>query len=200
MTVLRASGADGVARRLAELLSRPPREPLRIFPLPESAPARRVRAVDGSSVVVAESGAHLVGAYRCGEVELCDGVAVSRAPEEARLVLLGAADAAEAVRQALAEHGEDAGDLPALRPAAALDHLRTLAEHARLAEAVRASPAGTLVLLDGALAARPGLPLLGRALAEARTRGVDVVGACKSTSLTVGPVPALAACSLAARA
>src|SRR5205823_6344414 len=43
------------------------------------------------------------------------------------------------------------------------------------------------------------LPLMLRIVERAREKRVDVVGVCKSTSLTVGGVPALAACALAAR-
>ena len=189
-----------VARRLASLLSRMPEGTPSLEPLPAGRPPRRVVAVDGSNVTLAEGGEHLLGAYRWGRVVLDGGHPRPESAPEPDVVLLTPHEGKERVRAGLADAGFPGVDLPAMTNAACLETLRTLAE-LRCAEAsLDVLDRGDLLLLDGALQARAATPLLDRLLLSAKARGVDVVGVCKSTSLTVGPMPALVACQLAGRA
>jgi hypothetical protein len=160
---------------------------------------RRVVAVDGSNVTLAEGGEHLLGAYRCGRVVLEGGAPKAASDQEPEVVLLTPHEGKDRVRQALADAGFPDADLPALSNAACLETLRTLAEMRCAEDALALLGQGDLLLLDGALQARAATPLLDRLLLAAKSKGVDVVGVCKSTSLTIGPVPALVACQLAGR-
>jgi hypothetical protein len=180
-------GLDAVAARLAQRLGAIPRETPRLVSFaPRPAPPRVV-AVDGSSVVLAEAGDLLAGAYRVGVVRLEAGAPVAAAPREPTLVLLSPDDPHPAL-----------GGVP-LEPAEALHALRTLGEIAAAREALRELRGGDLLLLDGALAGTLTLPALDAMLADARRAEVDVVGVCKSTRLRIGPSPALVACRLAGR-
>lgn len=192
-----AVGTDEVARRLVDLLSRTPREAVAPAPLPPGDPPARVAAVDGSNVTLAESGAHLVGAWRVGRVDLARGALVHAMPRPPEVGLLVDKDV-EPLRSRLAAAGVSV-ESPRLAAGAMLEHLRTLAELGEALDAVEALGPRDLLLLDGALQARTAIPLMDRLAARARVRGVDLVGVCKSTSLTVGPAPALVACRLAAR-
>lgn len=199
MTMPAVRGADEVALRLARLFGDAPLETPRLHPIAPAAPPRRTVAIDGSSVVLAETGEAALAAYRAGGVAL-RGVA----PEPAtttpvEIVLIAASDAASVVAERLERAGFAGHALPRLRPEAALDALRTLEELRCGIEALDAMQPGDLLLLDGPLQARGAVPLIDALLARASERGVDVVGVCKSTSLTIGPVPALVACQLAGR-
>lgn len=186
-------GLSSVAARLAERLARIPKETPRLAPLTPGETPRRVVAVDGSSVVVAEAGDLLVGAYRVGVVRLEEGAQVAQTPRDPTLALLAADEAHRVVAEALG------APVPPLAPAEALHVLRTLAELGAATDALATLEAGDLLLLDGALAGTLTLPALDKLLAEAFARGVDVVGVCKSTRLRIGPSPALVACRLAGR-
>jgi hypothetical protein len=168
-----AAGVVEVARRLAAILSAPGSAPLSVRPLAPLPPPARVAAVDGSSAILAESGSHLVGALRVA------GVAAGRVE-----------------RRGLEVHLLEEQDPSGLAAGERLGALRAGAEHALAARLLAELGRGDLLLLDGSLRAAPALDGL---LERAGDRGVDVVGVCKSTSLTVSGVPALAACSLAAR-
>lgn len=195
----RARGLDEVTGHLAKLLGDAPREPLHVRPLVTAPAPARVLAVDGSSVTLAESGSHALVAYRAGRIQLDGGRPLAAPPQPVDVRLLADGDVAP-LRDALAALGLDAAPLPA-RPAAkaTLDALRTLQEHAIALVALEGAPAGSLLLLDGALQARASAPLMDRLVERARARGIDLVGVCKSTSMTVGGAPALSAARLAAR-
>gem|GEM_PF-5830417 len=189
----RVDGLSHVAKRLADTLGRLPRETpaLRAF-APGEAP-RRVVAVDGSSVVVAEAGDLLVGAHRAARVALERGQPRPAEPRAPEVVLLTPDDAHRVV-------GERLGSpVPPLAPAEALHALRTLGELAAARDALATLDAGDLLLLDGALTGTLTLPVVDALLAEAAKRQVDVVGVCKSTRLRLGAAPALAACHRAGR-
>lgn len=199
MSLAPPRGTQEVARRLASLLGRMPEgtprlEAFHLLPAP-----RRVVAVDGSNVTLAEGGEHLLGAYRWGRVVLERGVQQPAPEQEPEVVLLTPHEGKERVRDALAEAGVPSADLPAMSNAACLETLRALDEMRCAEGSLALLDRGDLLLLDGALQARAATPLLDRILLAARAKGVDVVGVCKSTSLTIGPVPALVACQLAGR-
>ena len=200
MSLAPPRGTSEVARRLASLLSRMPEGTPRLVAFEPRPAPRRVVAVDGSNVTLAEGGEHLLGAYRWGRVVLDRGAPRAADPQEPDVVLLTPHEGKERVRDALAEAGYPDDDLPALSNAACLETLRTLAELRCAEESLPLLERGDLLLLDGALQARAATPLLDRILAAAKAKGVDAVGVCKSTSLTIGPVPALVACQLAGRA
>ncbi|HET6403950.1 MAG TPA: hypothetical protein VFH78_04835, partial [Candidatus Thermoplasmatota archaeon] len=86
-------GTDAVVRRLVEILRAPTEEAPRVEPL-EPAPApRRVVAVDGSSVVLAEAGERFLAAYRSGRVGLQNGAALPARVPPPEVVLLASAEA-----------------------------------------------------------------------------------------------------------
>lgn len=199
MSLTAARGTEEVATRLAALLVEAPSETPRLSALEPRPAPRQVAAVDGSSVTLAESGAHTLAAYRAGYVGLSDGKPIQVGPFAPEIVLLSREDSARTVAKRLAAAGAPGIDVPSIPPSAALDALRTLAELEAALDAVDALHAGDLLLLDGALQQRPLVPLMDRLVARATERGVDVVGVCKSTSITLGTVPALVACQLAAR-
>ena len=193
-------GAVEVARRLAGILGQAPGEGPRLEAFePAAAPPRRVVAVDGSNVTLAEGGEHLLGAYRWGRVRLEGGVPLGAEPQAPDVVLLTPREGRERLRDALARAGFDGLDPPASSTAACLEALRHVAELSCAEASLAWLDGGDLLLLDGALQSRAAAPLLDRLLVEAARRRVDVVGVCKSTSLTLGPVPALVACQLAGR-
>ena len=196
--LIAATGTDDVARRLAGLLASMPREQVGCTPFVAGEPPARVVAIDGSNVTLAEGGSHLVGAYRVGRVDLAHGVSRTLATPPPRVVLLAARDTT-ALADALREAGAPGVELPRMDAPRILEHLRTLAELRAALDALDQMRTDDMLLLDGALQARPTLPLMDTLVQRARERGVDLVGACKSTSLTVGVAPALVACRLAAR-
>lgn len=193
-------GTPEVARRLAALLGRMPEGTPRLEAFRTGAPPPRVVAVDGSNVTLAEGGEHLLGAHRWGRVILDHGAPRPAQPQPPEVVLLTPQEGKEAVRRALADAGFPDVDLPALSNAVCLETLRAVGELRCAEDSLDLLRAGDLLLLDGALQSRAAAPVLDRLLLAARARGVDVVGVCKSTSITVGPVPALVACQLAGRA
>lgn len=199
MSLAPPRGTQEVARRLASLLSRMPEGTPRLEPFAPLPAPRRVVAVDGSNVTLAEGGEHLLGAYRWGRVVLDQGVPRPAPDQDPEVVLLTPHEGKDRVRAALADAGFPDVDLPALSNAACLETLRTLAEMRGAEASLDLLGQGDLLLLDGALQARAATPLLDRLLAAAKAKGVDVVGVCKSTSLAIGPVPALVACQLAGR-
>jgi hypothetical protein len=166
-----------VARRIAEVLSRAPSETPQLRALSPAPPPARAVAVDGSHVVLAESGDHLLAAFRAGFVGVEKGEPMTPRVPPPEVAYLGP---------------EGPGGAKA-----ALERARTAAEARAALEAVATMGEGDLLLIDGALRAQPTLDEM---LGEAKARGVDVVGVCKSTSLTLGGVPALVACQLAGRA
>lgn len=199
MDLTAARGTEAVAKRLASLLGEAPADAPRLSALePRPAPAQ-VAAVDGSSVTIAESGAHVLAAYRAGYVGVSGGKPIQVGPFAPEVVLLTHEDAARTVADRLATAGFPGVEVPRLTPSAALDALRTLSELETALDVLDALGEGDLLLLDGPLQQRPLVPLMDRLAARAAERRVDVVGVCKSTSLTLGPVPALVACQLAAR-
>lgn len=192
---LEPSPLESVAARLGALLARAPHERPRLEALAPAAPPARVAAIDGSSVVLGETGAFLVGAYRAGVVSATSGSApIARAPDPTVVLL-----EPERLEVDLARRLQRAGHEGRPRsPEDALHLLREIAETEAALDALESLEAGDLLLLDGPAQSRP-FPTLARRLVDrARERGVDVVGVCKSTSLTLGGVPALAACHLAA--
>lgn len=194
------TGVPEVASKLAAVLgTAPPQAPVLHALVPASAP-RRAIAVDASSVTLAEAGSLVLVAHRAAAVTAEGGRTVApvvRAPE---VVLLDARDASAVVTERLARAGAPPVPPGQLRADAALAALRTLGEHLLALDVVERLDAGDVLLLDGALAARPPVLLLDRLLARAQERGVDVVGCCKTTSLMLGVAPALPAVLLAARA
>ena len=200
MSLVAPRGAPQVARRVAELLADRAGEPPALRPLVPAAAPARVVAVDGSSVVLADPGDLLLAAFRAGSVGVEKGHARAAAMPAPEVVLLTRGDARDTVAARLEALGAPAHGLPRLDPDAALDALRTIAEMEAALGAVEELEEGDLLLLDGALQARGVVALLDRVLARAAERRVDVVGVCKSTSLTVGRAPALVACQLAGRA
>lgn len=200
MSLVTPRGTEDVARRIAQLLHDGDEERPRLAALVPAAPPARVAAVDGSSVILAESGELLLGAYRAGCVTLEKGApAPARVPAPAA-VLLTRTDARTAVAERLEELGLPAHGVPRLDPKGALDALRTLDEMQAALETLERLDEGDLLLIDGALQARGHVPLIDRVVARAAERRVDVVGVCKSTSITLGRAPALVACQLAGRA
>lgn len=192
-------GLPDVAARLADLLADAPGERPRLVPLAPMDAPRVAAAVDASSVRLAESGSLVLAAHRAAAVAAAQGRALAPRVRPAEVVLLDARDASGLVSERLARAGAPPvppGPMPA---DAALAALRTLREHLLALDVVETLDAGDALLLDGALHARPPVLLLDRLLARARERGVDVVGVCKTTSLTLGRAPAIAACLLAAR-
>lgn len=192
-------GLTEAAKRLADALGGLPRETPALEPFAPRAEPRRVVAVDGSSVIVAEAGDLLVGAHRAGVVRLERGDARPVEPHVPELVLLAPDDAHLAVAERLRWAGLRP-ELPPMEPDPALHALRTLGELAAARDALETLGENDLLLLDGALAGRVTLPVLDKLLARAKERRVDVVGVCKSTSLRLGPAPALVACQRAGRA
>ncbi|HUR68087.1 MAG TPA: hypothetical protein VM370_02490 [Candidatus Thermoplasmatota archaeon] len=188
-----------VARRIADVLARAPDETPRLTALePAAAPARAL-AVDGSSVVLAEAGDHLLAAYRAGAVGVERGRPLAPRVPNAEVVFLAKLHARDAVAAKLEEDGFPAAGVPRLSTGEALDALRTIEEMRAALAVLEGLDAGDLLLLDGALQARGHIPMLERVLARALERGVDVVGVCKSTSMTIGAAPAIVACQLAGR-
>ena len=192
-------GTDRVVRRLVEILGTDPADLPRVDALTPAAPAKRTIAVDGSSVTLAEAGDRTLAAFRAGRIGVERGAALPPRNPPAEVVLLWAQDAQATVAERLDAAGFPGQALPRLDRAAALDALRTIAEMEQALEALEELDAGDLLLLDGALQARALVPLIDRVLARAAERGVDVVGVCKSTSMTIGGAPALVACQMAAR-
>src|SRR5581483_6489883 len=158
----RVQGLDDVAKRLAERLGRIPRETPRLAAFAPGAAPARVVAVDGSSVVVAEAGDLLAGAYRVGVVRLRGREPETSVPAEPTLVLLTPDEAHHEVGHAMG------APVAPLEPGEALHALRSLAEIAAAREALRGMSAGDLLLLDGALAGTLTLPALDVMLREAR--------------------------------
>lgn len=199
-TLAGSRGTREVALRLAGLLGRAPQGVPLLQPLDARPVPRRVVAVDGSNVTLAEGGEHLLGAYRHGRVLLEGGQPLPEDAAAPEVVLLTPHEGRERLREALARAGFPDADVPPLSNAQCLETLRTLAELACAEESLRLLGRDDALLLDGALQARAAAPLLDRLVPAAKARGVDLVGVCKSTSLTIGPVPALVACQLAGRA
>lgn len=199
MSLAGARGTGEAAQRLARLLSDAPADAPRLAPLPEGRAPAQVAAVDGSHVVLAEAGDVVLAAHRAGWVGLSRGQPVHMGPEPPEVVLLTPESGRALLLERLAAAGARGADPPRMDPGATLDALRTLGEMACALDALEALHEGDLLLLDGPLQARPAVPLMDRLVARAKERRVDLVGVCKSTSLTVGPVPALAACQLAGR-
>lgn len=190
---------EDVARRIAHVLVHAPHDVPHLHPLEvEPAPARVV-AVDGSHVVLAEAGDRLLAAFRAGSVGLEKGHPMSPRVPAPEVVLLGKDARAEVARRVV-EDGFQGDDVPRMDAKSALDALRTIDESRAALAALDGLDEGDVLLLDGALQVRPHVPLLDRVLARAAEKKVDVVGVCKSTSLTIGAAPALVACQLAARA
>lgn len=186
---------DDVARRLAALLSRAPaqRPDVRAF-VPAVAP-ERVAAIDGSNVVLAESGSLLVGAFRAAAILMEHGRALPVGRHAPEVCLLSDAEAAKTLSARCGGR-----DVAPLHAKACLEALRSHAELTLAQELLEKLDAGDALLLDGSLAVRPPILLLEAVVKRAAERGVDVIGVCKSTSMTLGAAPALAACQLAARA
>lgn len=178
------------------MLGRAPAATPALVALPRGAAAPQALAIDGSSVILAQSGSILLTAHRAA------AVGPGRAPRvtPARVHVLDARDASIPVAEALARVGAPPCPPGILPGEAALHALRQLAEHALALDLVETLDRGAVLLLDGALQMRPPVLLLDRVLERAAARGVDVVGVCKSTNLLVGDAPALAACLVAARA
>lgn len=200
MSLLAPRGTADVANRVADLLADMATERPRLVPLAPGAPPRRVVAVDGSSVALAESGDLLLAAFRAGTVGVEAGRPLAPHVPTPEVVLLTREDARAAVAERLEALGLPAHAVPRLDSGAALDALRTLDEMRAALDALETLQRGDLLLIDGALQARGHVPLIDRVLARATERGVDVVGVCKSTSITLGRAPALVACQLAGRA
>lgn len=199
MSLASARGTQEVARRLVGIFGKA-HEGAPMLHAFEPAPApRRVVAVDGSNVTLAEGGEHLVGAYRWGRVVLENGVRLAHDQQPPELVLLTPREGKERLRQALAEAGFHDLDPQVPSNAVCLESLRHVAELSCAEESLGILQRGDLLLLDGALQSRPAAPLLDRLLLKAKDQGIDVAGVCKSTSLTIGAVPALVACQLAGR-
>lgn len=192
-------GADAVAKRLVEILHAPASEIPAIRPIGIAAAPRRVVAVDGSSVTLAASGDLLLVAYRAARAGVENGHALPPEAPAPTVALLSARDARDTVADALAAEGIPADMLDRMDARAALDTLRGIEEARAAHDALDTMREGDALLLDGALQARAHAPLLDRALTRAARQKVDVIGVCKSTSLTIGRAPALVACQLAAR-
>lgn len=192
-------GTERVVRRLAQMLQTRPADAPRVEPLAPSAPPARVVAVDGSSVVLAESGDRVLAAYRAGSVGVNRGSTIAPRVPAPTLALLSYDDASAAIEERLARAGVPGRAIGGIPPMGALDALRTIEELEAAREALSELRAGDLLLLDGPLQVRPLAPMLDELLARAAERGVDVVGVCKSTSLAFGATPALVACQIAAR-
>lgn len=192
---METGGLDRVAQQLARDLATAGRDVPTIRALGPGAVPHRTAAVDGSNATLAASGSHLVGALRIASVMIEGGSERIRPGGNAasEVVLLTTRDASATLSQRL---GVDVGrvDLPG-----ALELLRDHEEHALALRLLEELEAGDVLLLDGALAVRPPLTLMTRILDRAREGRIDVVGVCKSTGLTIGNVPAIAACALAAR-
>lgn len=196
--VLDADPLTVVAGRLGQLLVKPPAAAaaMRLAALEPARAPRTVIAVDGSSVVLGEPGPFLVGAYRAATVRFEDGRPAKVDLRDPHLVLLERERPDGTLRERLMASGHDG---ERCRPSELLHLLR---EHAELEAALGALETlgpGDALLLDGPFQARPFPTLARRILSRATARGVDVVGVCKSTSLAIEGVPALAACHLAAR-
>lgn len=193
-------GTQRVVRQLVEILRDPSEAAPEVQPLAALPAPPRVIAVDGSSVTLAEAGDRSLVAYRAGRVGVERGAPLPPVVPAPEIALLHAADAREALHERLEAFGVP-GELalPRVDVKGALDALRTLAELEQARDALDELRAGDLLLLDGALQDRPLVPVLHGVLAAATARGVDVVGVCKSTSMTIGGAPALVACQLAAR-
>lgn len=192
-------GLHDVAARLADLLADAPPEAPALVALERRDAPRLAAAVDASSVTLAESGSLVLAAHRAACVATTMGAALPPRVRPTEVLLLDARDSSSLVAARLAQAGAPPVP-PGMLPAEpALAALRTLHEHLLALDVVETMDAGDALLLDGALHARPPVLLLDRLLARARERGVHVVGVCKSTSLTLGRAPALAACLLAAR-
>lgn len=200
MSLVAPRGTERIARQVAELLVDFGAETPRLHPLAPAAAPTRVVAVDGSSVTLAESGDILLAAFRAGSVGIEKGVAMPPRVPAPEIVLLTRSDARAAVAERLEAKGLPAHGVPRLDTASALDALRTLDEMEAALDALEGLHEGDLLLVDGPLQARTHVPLMDRVLARATERGVDVVGVCKSTSITLGRAPALVACQLAGRA
>ncbi|MFA5863043.1 MAG: DNA double-strand break repair nuclease NurA, partial [Candidatus Thermoplasmatota archaeon] len=189
-----APGMADVARRLADLLSQESSQRPDVRAFQPTSPPPRVAAVDGSSVILAESGSHLIGAFRAAGVFVERGQVRPIERNAPEVCLLSHADAAAALSLRLG--GRDVAPLP---PKACLDALRSHTESALALRLVEQLDAGDALLLDGSLAVRPPVLLLDEVLKRAAERRVDVIGVCKSTSMTIGAAPAIAVCQLAAR-
>lgn len=192
-------GLRDVATRLAAILAEAPRGTPDVRPFVPAEAPRRALAVDGSSVVLAESGSHLVGAFRPAAVLVERGHAARVEAFPPEVALLSDGDAHRTLAQRMQRAELPVVEVAPLHAGAALDALRL---HEEVALALRLLPqlsAGDLLLVDGAVQTRPPVLVMDSLLRAARERGVDVIGVCKSTSLTVGGAPALAACQLAAR-
>ncbi|HWG92135.1 MAG TPA: hypothetical protein VNZ52_14895 [Candidatus Thermoplasmatota archaeon] len=185
-----------VPRRLAHLLSGAPSDvPVTFHPVPRAPAAAMTAAVDGSSAKLLDGGSFLVAAYRAAAVLAPPGATPQPLPGVTRVRVLHEETATRTVEEVLAALGYAAPLGQRLTPEAALDALRSLEELATARALVPQLEAGALLLLDGAVACRP--PTLPQALVEAflqeaADRGVTVAGLCKSTSMTLGGVPALA--------
>lgn len=190
------TGAQDVARRLVDLLARAPPDAPRLARLDPAAPPARVVAVDGSSVTLAESGDHLLAAWRAGAV----GLGAPTRVGNVEVALLAPMECRDLVRERVAAEGFPDAAPPRLDPKGALDALRTISELRHALAAVDTLDADDLLLVDGALQSRAHLPLTDRLVEKAKARGVHVVGVCKSTSILLGHAPALVACALAGRA
>jgi hypothetical protein len=193
-----ARGMTEVAGRIADMLEGAPHgtPPLHGL-IPQPPPARAV-AVDGSHIVLAGSGDRLLAAFRAGSVGVEKGHPLRPRVPSPEIVLLDR-DARDVVARRLEEDGSSAQGIPKLDAKGALDTLRTLEEARAALAALDDLDEGDILLVDGALQVRSHMPLLARVLARAAERGIDVVGVCKSTSLTIGVAPALVACQLAGR-
>jgi hypothetical protein len=199
MSLVAPRGTERIARQVADLLADTGAELPRLHALGRADAPARVVAVDGSSVSLAESGDLLLAAFRAGSVGIEKGAAMPPRVPAPEVVLLTRADARAIVAERLEALGLPAHGVPRLDAGSALDALRTLDEMQAALEALEGLDEGDLLLIDGALQARGHVPLVDCVLARAAERGVDVVGVCKSTSITLGRAPALVVCQLAGR-
>ncbi len=196
-----APNLGDAAERLAALLG--PRDTVRLDaqPLPAARPPPCVAAVDGSSAVLADARAFLIGACRAAVVRVEDGRPAGEDVDPPRVLLIERGTVARPVRESLAALGAtrvEADDRAA--PEVTLGHVRALAEWAAARRALDRLAAGDVLLLDGPLRIRePDAPrvVVEPLVDSAVARGVGLAAVSKSTSQTIGGFPALA---LAARA
>lgn len=141
-------------------------------------------AVDGSHAVLADTGSAWVVATRCAAVRW-PGPVLEPEP------VFHATHAHEAQAHADAAHARHGLEAPRAATATAwAEGLRALREHEAALEAIASAPAGSLALVDGALA---GLPPLAQQMADrldeaARRHGVRLVGVAKRSGLERGGV------------
>jgi hypothetical protein len=177
-------GVDAAAAVRLLLGAQPPAllAPARFVPLalPTEPGPSPVVAVDGSHAVLADNGAVWVVATRCAATPWPG----PSSPAEPELHAAPAASAQAQVDAAYARHG-----LEPPRTATALawaEAWRALREHEAALRAIAAAPAGTLLLVDGALTGMPPLPqaMADRIQTTALRHGLRIVGVSKRSALS----------------